>query len=153
MTTKDKIIIALIAIWVLVSIFMVAYSDYKNSQQNKVDIRDVVYVLQFVESDNGHNLEHGLDEVGILGIRPIMVDEVNRVLGKDLYKYSCRYNDDKSREMCLIFLSSQVKWYVGKYGRLPTEYMIASSWNTGSIVSPINTKYIKRYISCKKRLI
>lgn len=147
---EDNIFATGLAIFFFLAVWYVANKEVKD--KSEVDLNSIIDVLCYVESDNGANLDHAGDEVGVLGIRPIMVDEINRV-SKELFTYNDRKSETTSRRMCAIFLAHQVMWYVDKYNRIPTEYMIVSSWHTGSITSPIDTKYIKRYIDCKKRLI
>ena len=148
--SEDNVFAAGLAIFFFIALWYIINKEYKD--RSETDLRHIIDVLCYVESDNGANLDHAGDELGILGIRPIMVDEVNRV-GKESFTYNDRKSEIMSRRMCGIFLTHQVMWYIGKYNRIPTEYMIVSSWHTGSIVSPVDTKYIKRYIECKKRLI
>ncbi len=40
---------------------------------------------------------------GILQIRPIMVKEVNRILGDEVYSLEDRWNVEKSKEMFMVF--------------------------------------------------
>jgi hypothetical protein len=59
----------------------------------------------WVESTNGlHKYNPGeTDAVGILQIRPIMVKEVNRILGYEKYQLSDRHSDKCSVEMFNVF--------------------------------------------------
>ena len=52
----------------------------------------------FATGDNGNS-------VGILQISKIFVDDVNRILGEDVYKYIDRNNVDKSKAMVKVYLS------------------------------------------------
>ena len=62
------------------------------------------------------------DAVGVLQIRPIMVREVNRLLGYNKYKLSDRWNIAKSKEMFNI-----VKANISN----PTNERVARVWNGG----------------------
>ena len=62
------------------------------------------------------------DAVGVLQIRPIMLREVNRLLGYNKYKLSDRWNVAKSKEMFNI-----VKANI----RNPTNERVARVWNGG----------------------
>ena len=62
------------------------------------------------------------DAVGVLQIRPIMLREVNRLLGYDKYKLSDRWNIAKSKEMFNI-VKANIK--------NPTNERVARVWNGG----------------------
>jgi len=84
---------------------------------------DMISALIFVESsgnDSAHNLSE--DAVGCLQIRQCMVDDINRILGKQTYKYSDRWSREKSIEM--------LKIYCNHYN-LNTPEQIARCWNGG----------------------
>jgi hypothetical protein len=60
--------------------------------------------------------------VGVLQIRPIMVREVNRLLGENKYTLKDRWNKTKSIEMFNVIRS---------HTKNPTDEMIARNWNGG----------------------
>lgn len=62
------------------------------------------------------------DAVGVLQIRPIMVREVNRLLGYDKYKLSDRWNVAKSKEMFNVIKAHTTN---------PTNERLARNWNGG----------------------
>jgi len=62
------------------------------------------------------------DAVGVLQIRPIMLREVNRLLGYNKYTLNDRWSVDKSKEMFNI---------VRKYIKNPTDERVARIWNGG----------------------
>lgn len=74
---------------------------------NNLDIKflKLVHSLILVESNNGRFLHDTLnhDAIGVLQIRPTMVDEVNRLIGSNEYEYSDRWDSIKSIEMFKIF--------------------------------------------------
>ena len=59
---------------------------------------------------------------GVLQIRPIMVREVNRLLGQDKYTLKDRWSKAKSIEMFNVIRS---------HTKNPTDEMIARNWNGG----------------------
>lgn len=69
------------------------------------------------------------DAVGILQIRPVMVQEVNRLLGWDKYNYLDRWDQEKSIEMCLIYLNRYANraWL----GHAPTLRDCSRLWQSG----------------------
>ena len=69
---------------------------------------------------NAHNV--GEDAVGVLQIRPIMVQEVNRVLGFDKYTLQDRWDKQKSIEMFNVIRENTPN---------PTNEKVARNWNGG----------------------
>ena len=58
-----------------------------------------VKALIYVES-KGDSLAVGTkDDVGVLQLRPIYVDEVNRIIGDSVFSYDDRYSMEKSLQM------------------------------------------------------
>ena len=58
-----------------------------------------VNALIFVESRGDENAVGSKNDVGVLQITPIYVEEVNRILGKNVYNLEDRYSKEKSLEM------------------------------------------------------
>lgn len=70
-------------------------------------ISDMFSRVSFIESDNNpraHNLKE--DAVGVVQIRPIMVREVNRLVGFEKYKLEDRWDVNKSFSMFYDFQMS-----------------------------------------------
>ena len=59
--------------------------------------------------------------VGVLQIHPIMVKDVNRILGEDKFTLDDRYDRAKSIAMCRIYLRH--------YGDNMTKEQLARMWN------------------------
>lgn len=76
---------------------------------------------------NGNGIEDApdFDAWGILQIHPIMVEDINRITGKDGPKFTSddRYNPEKSRQMFRI--------YAQHYSAGADEQTIARRWNGG----------------------
>ena len=74
----------------------------------------IIPLLMGVESNydvNAINISE--NAVGILQIRPILVDDVNRIINKDYhFKYKDRYDVQKSVEMCANYLMHYHNKYV-----------------------------------------
>jgi len=101
----------------------------------------------FVESSNGKNLvgDSG-NAIGHLQIWPIMVDEVNRILGKKVYSNKDRWNKEKSIEMFNIY---QEYWNPDKDPEIA-----ASIWNRGPKGKyNTNNDYVKKVNSINLNLI
>ncbi len=106
---------------VLLTLVMVSFSNYtsaKNVCVNKSgaeltneEIYSYLDAISFIESNDDPNaVGDGGRAIGQYQIWKIMVDEVNRVnrLYFDVpyaYTYDDRYDAQKSRQMCLIYLS------------------------------------------------
>lgn len=124
--------------------FTVQAQDYK--------LKDIIDTLIRVESDgNQYAIGDNGRAVGCLQIWPIMVKECNRILGRNEFTIKDRFSVSRSKFMATVFLSRQISNYRKKYGKYPNEFILASSWNTGSIFKKYNRKYITRY-KLKKRI-
>jgi hypothetical protein len=84
---------------------------------------NLIHAIIHVESrgnTHAHNVSE--DAVGVLQIRPIMVKEVNRVLGFDKYTLQDRWDKKKSIEMFNVIRHNTPS---------PTNEKIARNWNGG----------------------
>lgn len=82
----------------------------------------IMAIIQ-VES-GGDTLAHNIkeDAAGVLQIRPIMVSEVNRLIGKDSFTLSDRWSIHKSIAMFNVIRS---------HTQNPTNEKLARNWNGG----------------------
>ena len=88
------------------------------------DLNDLIDALCIVESSNNPSaIGDGGQAVGILQIHPIMIKDVNRILGKDAYTLRDRLDPEKSRKICRVYLSHYCK---GK-----SFEVMARCWNGG----------------------
>jgi soluble lytic murein transglycosylase-like protein len=86
-------------------------------------IPNLIDAIIYVESRgdiNAHNIKE--DAVGCLQIRPIMLREVNRLLGYNKYKLADRWNKKKSIEMFNV---------IKEHTKNPTNEKLARNWNGG----------------------
>ena len=75
-----------------------------------------------IESENNSIARNG-DNIGILQIRPIMVYEINRILGYEKYKLKDRFDPIKSIEMFKIYTNHHTPdWDLE---------LVARRWNGG----------------------
>jgi len=109
-------------------------------------IPKLLLILTMIES--GHDttaINHEEDAVGILQIRPIMVDEVNRIQEmagvQERFTLEDRLNKTQSYRMCAIFLTYQIAKYRKYYQAEPHWTRIAGAWNTGSIFAEAPERY------------
>ena len=84
---------------------------------------NLIDAIIYVES-RGDTLAHNVSEnaVGCLQIRPIMLREVNRLLGYNKYKLADRWNKSKSIEMFNV---------IKEHTTNPTDEKLARNWNGG----------------------
>ncbi len=68
---------------------------------------------------------------GILQIRPIMVKDVNRILGRKIYKPKDVYSPFTSRQIAKIYFDYYGNRYVKKYGKPLTYEVLARMWCGG----------------------
>jgi type IV pilus biogenesis protein CpaD/CtpE len=84
----------------------------------------LVKAVEQVESGGKTNaIGDGGKAVGCLQIHPILVKDVNRILGKQKYTLKDRKNRQKSREMFKI--------YVNHYAKGKSDEVKARMWNGG----------------------
>ena len=86
-------------------------------------IPNLIDAIIYVES-RGNTKAYNISEdaVGCLQIRPIMLKEVNRLLGYNKYKLSDRWSKDKSIEMFNV---------IKEHTTNPTDEKLARNWNGG----------------------
>lgn len=92
------------------------------------DTRHDPLVLAIIEVESGGRLhaKGSKGELGVLQIRPIMVREANRILGKEQYQLEDRLSLDKSIEMFHVYSD----YWCSKTGDY-SEEGIARRWNGG----------------------
>jgi hypothetical protein len=96
---------------------------YDKPIEQPIAIDTLLMAVMAVES-NFDSMAYNEKEnaAGVLQIRPIMVREVNRLLGKDKYTLKDRWSKAKSIEMFNVIRS---------HTKNPTDEMIARNWNGG----------------------
>lgn len=103
--------------------------------------------LAQVESANDPNAigDNGR-AVGILQIHKCVVDDVNRILGADVFKYSDRKNQGLSWRIAGIYLGHYGRHYERLTGKSATHEVLARIWNGGpdGWKKPSTLKYWKR---------
>ena len=94
------------------------------------------YALGMQESTLGQNLYGDYckrtgeyEAVGWYGIHKIYVDDVNKILGKEVFSYADRLDPAKSRRMVCIYLSHYAS--ERRLGRTPTVWDLARIHNGG----------------------
>lgn len=103
----------------------------------------IIAALIMVES-SGKALAYNssTDAVGILQIRRIMVDDVNRILGRHIYTYDDRWDPEKSRAMCRIAHAHYCT--AARLGHEPTLEDYALCW----FVGPTRARELHRTKQC-----
>ena len=96
---------------------------YDKPIEQPIPIDTLLNAVMAVES-NFDSMAYNEKEnaAGVLQIRPIMVREVNRLLGEDKYTLKDRWSKAKSIEMFNVIRS---------HTKNPTDEMIARNWNGG----------------------
>lgn len=115
-----------------------------------------ISVLIGVESDGRSNVEGAHGEAGILQIKKIVVDDVNRILGRHAFDYSDRFSEQKSRDMARIYLMEYCT--EEKLGREPSELDYALTWRFGPVgwqlrKRPDAARYIERFNAERVKLM
>jgi soluble lytic murein transglycosylase-like protein len=84
---------------------------------------NLIEAIIYVESRGDINAYNAKENaVGCLQIRPIMLREVNRLLGYNKYKLTDRWNKEKSIQMFNV---------IKKHTTNPTDEKLARNWNGG----------------------
>lgn len=86
----------------------------------KNNLIDAIIYVESRGNTKAHNIKE--DAVGCLQIRPIMLREVNRLLGFNKYKLSDRWSKAKSIEMFNVIKDNTIN---------PTNEKLARNWNGG----------------------
>jgi hypothetical protein len=86
----------------------------------KDNLIDAIIYVESRGNTKAHNIKE--DAVGCLQIRPIMLKEVNRLLGFNKYKLADRWSKAKSIEMFNVIKENTKK---------PTNEKLARNWNGG----------------------
>lgn len=99
----------------------------------------IINTLIQIESENNNIARNG-DNIGILQIRPIMVYEVNRILGCNKYKLKDRFDSIKSIEMFKIYTNHHTPdWNLE---------LVARRWN-GGYNGELNLSTLNYYLKIK----
>ena len=92
--------------------------------ERKVMLELLILALIMVESGGDTSaVGDGKKAVGVLQIHPIMVRDVNRILGEDKFSLDDRYDRQKSIAMCEV--------YFNHYGDGKTVEQLAAMWCSG----------------------
>ena len=98
------------------------------TEPNLCEIREV---LKYVESNNNPKaISPSGEGYGVLQIRKICIDDVNRYYGTD-YTHEDAFNVAYSEEIFNLYISILYKRFERFRGREPTEEEIVRSWNGG----------------------
>ena len=82
--------------------------------------------------------------VGPMQIHPIMVEECNRIVGKEVYTLEDRRDMLKSLSMCSTFLRHQKKRWYKKHGVEVPIVRLMGSWNSGSVFNKCTPAYDRK---------
>jgi len=103
-----------------VSIFLTTSSMGVVRSIPKNNLIDAIIYVESRGDVNAYNAKE--NAVGCLQIRPIMLREVNRLLGYNKYKLTDRWNKEKSIEMFNV---------IKEHTTNPTDEKLARNWNGG----------------------
>lgn len=101
-------------------------TDYRIRNGEEYKIEKLLDAIRKVESQNGKYLEGKNGEMGPYQMKKIVIDDVNNILGKSVYKYEDAYNEEKAREICRLYM----EYWSRKAGCFNIETM-ARIWNGG----------------------
>lgn len=102
----------------------ISVTQYKSFREHELNA--LLDAIKMVESKNGKYLDGKNGESGPYQIKRIVIDDVNRILGKKIFKYDDALDDNKSREICRIYIL-----YWSKKHNVNTIECMARIWNGG----------------------
>ena len=117
----------------------------------------LIPILMQIESNNNPDAigDNG-DAVGILQIHEIMVDDVNRIIGTEVFDYDDRTDKNASIAMCRTYLKHYGRNKVSlKNTKIENLVVLGRMWNAGpkghtKLCSlPYAKKIVKAYASLK----
>jgi len=147
-THARKQLIAILIIWgcvgglVILSYALKGHNDIvtiTESSQNTL----LSAIIQVESGGDPNAIGDGGRAVGILQIHPIMVKDVNRILGHERYTLEDRYSPEKSIEMFWI--------YTNHYSPHESDEVVARRWNGGpkGDTKPSTVRYWERVRSIR----
>ena len=74
---------------------------YETEHYMEHKMEELLDAIRKVESQNGKYLTGKNKEFGPYQIKNIVIDDVNRILGENIYEYKDSMNEEKSREITL----------------------------------------------------
>lgn len=90
------------------------------------DTEKLLDAIRIVESQNGRFLRGKNGETGPYHMKRVVIDDVNRILGKEVYQYEDALDEKKAREICLFYM----RYWANRSGDNSIESM-ARIWNGG----------------------
>jgi hypothetical protein len=159
---KDTIIELVVFFTVVTIIGAICYSSWEGAEsyhQHKVKVEfeegrkverigytiyDVLEIVTMMENEPRDPHAKNGDAWGLLQMKPIAVDEVNRLCGTN-FSHKDRLRGLTSEKMCIMFLAHELGRYRKTFGRYPTKRRLACSWNRMSIFKDVYPQYTERY--------
>ena len=106
-------------------LFMTMFSVAVNAAEHELNA--LLDAIKMVESKNGKYLNGKNGEFGPYQIKRIAIDDVNRIIGTKTYKYEDDIDEQKSREVCKIYIT-----YWSEKARMGRDMeAMARIWNGG----------------------
>lgn len=94
----------------------------------------LIAIMQ-VESGGCLNPSHAVGDngasIGAYQIQKAVIDDCNRVYKQYTFTYNDRYDIQKSKQICYLYLSYWGNHYKKKTGKEPTAETLARIWNGG----------------------
>lgn len=106
-------------------LFMTMFSVVVTAAERELNA--LLDAIKMVESKNGKYLNGKNGEFGPYQIKRIVIDDVNRIIGTKTYKYEDTIDEQKSREVCKIYIT----YWSEKAGMGCDTEAMARIWNGG----------------------
>ena len=104
------------------------------------------YICQVESGGNRFAWNRSEDAVGIAQIRRCVVDDVNRILGRQEFTYGDRWDPCKSRRMFRVYIIHYTDRYTRLTGKPATVGVAARIWNGGpdGWKKKVTDEYVKK---------
>ena len=92
-------------------------------------IRAMFLILKLVENSTIDNVSE--NAIGVYQIRPIFVEDVNRILGFESYTHEEARNERLAQQMIFVYLNHYGRMYTDLTGKQPDARVLARIFNGG----------------------
>lgn len=95
------------------------------------DCRFQSAIVAVESGGNPRAVGDGGEAVGLYQIRPVLVEDLNRIAGRPKWRLGDRWDPSRSRQMFVEYLGHYGNAYYRRVGVAPTAEVYARMWNGG----------------------
>lgn len=124
---KYLFLISLVICFMIKADGIMQETDYRIRDGEEHKIEKLLDAIRKVESQNGIYIYGRNGEIGPYQIKKIVIDDVNRIFGKNVYEYDDALNEESARNICRFY----IEYWSKKRGCYGNNEMMARIWNGG----------------------